>query len=132
MGVGFDPSKGHDANSAGAIASCVGKVIECARMDGDELMLTFSDGVTLRFADRGQDCCERRYMTCDDDLQSFTGDRFDSAELLDGPDGDSGGDVHETKFLHIRMASGNVITCQTHNEHNGFYGGFNVVARVDT
>lgn len=128
---GFDPGAPHNANSVKAIESARDKIIESAKLDADDLLLAFVDGSTLRFADRGQDCCEHRYMTCDDDLQSFTGDKFIGAELSSAPERDDGYDVHEVQFLRIKLESGNVITCETHNEHNGFYGGFNVEAIYD-
>jgi hypothetical protein len=111
----------------------VGKRIETVRHRHDSgaatgaLCVVFEDGTQISFADEGQDCCEHRYMTCDDDLQSFTGARFVGWEVLDAPSRDDG-DVHEVQFLHVRT-DGGAIVCETHNQHNGYYGGFNVVVR---
>mgnify|MGYP001577043259 CR=1 FL=1 len=103
------------------------KRVECARMVNDALTLVFEDDTALTFADHGQSCCEDRYMTCElDDLDKLTGDRLISAEVLSAPDGVSEDEEHEVQFLHITFSSGYVLTCETHNEHNGFYGGFDV------
>jgi hypothetical protein len=110
--------------SAGAIAACMTKRIEVVRMFDETLRLVFEDGTELCFADRGQNCCEHRYMTCDDDLVGWTGAKFVGVDLLEAPNGNNG-DVHEVQFLHVRTDMG-TLTCQTHNEHNGYYGGFSV------
>lgn len=105
----------------------VGRRIGTARVfESAGLTLTFEDGSVLNFRDLGQDCCERRYMTCGDDLQSFSGAKFVGLEVLDAPDVDDGGEVHEVQFLHVRTDAGTLV-CETHNEHNGYYGGFSVV-----
>ena len=106
----------------------LGKRIESARMANESLVLVFDDGTAIRFLDEGGQCCEVRYMTCDDNLRDFTGDRLLGWEVLDAPERDGSGDVHEVQFLHVRT-SGGTITCETHNEHNGFYGGFEVRVR---
>jgi hypothetical protein len=33
--------------------------------------------------------------------------------------------VHEVQFLRVSTDAGTIV-CETHNEHNGYYGGFNV------
>lgn len=105
----------------------IGKRIETVRLDevSDRLCIVFDDGTQIAFADHGQDCCEERYITCDDDLMSFTGSRFLGWETRDAPDIEAGGEVHEVQFLHV-MTDGGTIVCETHNEHNGHYGGFNI------
>ena len=39
----------------------------------------------------------------------------------------SWGGVHEVQFLNIETSLG-IITFETHNEHNGYYGGFYIKA----
>ena len=48
---------------------------------------------------------------------------------LDNPPAAEYGDDHEVAFLGIYTTKG-VIVCQTHNEHNGYYGGFSLDARL--
>jgi hypothetical protein len=36
--------------------------------------------------------------------------------------------IHEVQFLIVDTDRGS-FTCETHNEHNGYYGGFLVVCR---
>lgn len=131
QGAGFCTIKVHDPVSTAAIKLCVGKRIENVRIRGDALQIAFDDGVKILFLDRAQDCCEKRYMVCDDDLSSFAGERFIGAELSEPHEIDGHGGVHDVQFLRIRLSSGSIVTCETHNEHSGHYGGFNVVARVD-
>lgn len=103
-----------------------GRVVERGQLlnDGDvpTLQLALEDGVTLLIQDQGQSCCESRYMTCDDNLANIFGGRLLAIEVLDGPDLPSG-ETHEQQFLIIRTTEG-TITVASHNEHNGYYGGF--------
>lgn len=106
----------------------IGKRIETVRLNDNELQLVFVDGSTLSLADEGQYCCEHRYLTCDDDLPSFTGETFVRWEVS-GMEERAGGDVHEVHFLRIQLGSGSMIVVESHNEHNGYYGGVSVRAR---
>lgn len=104
----------------------IGKRLETAAMRDDALHLIFEDGCEIKLSDNGQDCCDTRYMTCDDDLESFRGDRFVGIEVLEAPEIEHRGGCHEVNFVNAIFASGNKITCQTHNEHHGYYGGFRI------
>jgi hypothetical protein len=116
-------------------AISLGSPITEVRQDGDALNMLFAEG-TLTIRDDGQSCCESRYMTTDDDLPSFVGAKlvaFDEAagpNIEEEPDesGYSYNDPHETMFVRLHTTAG-TITLVTHNEHNGYYGGFNVVSR---
>jgi hypothetical protein len=101
-----------------------GAVIKSVIMDEDEIALGFEGG-TLRLWDDGQNCCESRYMRTDDDIQSLIGQRFVGWSVKDGPDLWHGvnDEVHETQFLEIQTETG-FVTVVTHNQHNGYYGGF--------
>jgi len=91
----------------------------------------FTNGNILELIDNGQDCCENRYITCDDDLEGLQGQRIVSievagiAEVLETNDGDS----HEQVFVRIQFSRFAVTLC-THNEHNGYYGGFCLEVRL--
>lgn len=102
------------------------KLIESAELRDDALFLHFTDKTAIRFMDEGQSCCEHRYMTCGDDLTTFAGAKFVGAEIREAPDAheeDDYGEPHEVQFLVVKTDRGN-ITCETHNVHNGYYGGF--------
>lgn len=89
------------------------------------LNITFEDGVTIRLTDEGQSCCEHRYMTCDDDLSKLVGGKLtkiEVRELKDESDPTGYGD-HEQAFVEVATDEC-FITVVTHNEHNGYYGGF--------
>lgn len=96
------------------------------------LSIQFVGGGTLCIWDDGQSCCESRYMTTDDELDTFVGAKVVGLEVVDGPDvpsdEDDYGDAHEQTFVKLETTMG-TITMVTHNEHNGYYGGFNVTTK---
>ena len=99
-----------------------GKVIVSAEIDETEIEIGFSDGLSIVIWDNGQSCCEYRHMTTDDDIKSLVGGTLISIEAKEGPDIDDG-EAHETMFVEIATDKG-FVTVVTHNEHNGYYGGF--------
>jgi hypothetical protein len=117
-----------DSNKA--MAGVIGETIAQASLSTDVLVLRLESGKRFTLADEGQSCCENRYMTCDDDLATFAGAQVVSIEQLEGPQGDGGNDCHDTEFVHLRTTKGTIV-CQTHNEHNGYYGGFLIKATLN-
>jgi hypothetical protein len=114
-------------------AASLGESIEHVVLDKDEDMLTIRLGSgSLKVWDDGQSCCESRYMTTDDELDTFIGAKLVNLEAVAGPDipyeGESYGDTHEQMFVKVETTAG-TITLVTHNEHNGYYGGFDVRVR---
>ena len=110
----------------------IGKVIKKAELKDDVLRLEFEDGV-VELLDDGQSCCESRYITTDDDPSTLTGELL-SIEVAHAKDEvDEWGETHEQAFVKIQTANGFVTLC-THNQHNGYYGGFGLTLRkaVDT
>jgi hypothetical protein len=98
------------------------------------LVLTFRDGSELSLYDSAEYCCETRYMTTDDDLDYFVGAQFCGAEIHNGPnlkeeedEEESYSNEHDTQFLHVETTKG-IFVMQTHNIHNGYYGGFRLDA----
>jgi hypothetical protein len=68
-------------------------------------------------------------MMTDDTLLDFVGAELVSFEIADGGNTEGEyGDVHEIQFLKVTTSLG-VFTCETHNEHNGYYGGFWIKAK---
>lgn len=93
----------------------------------DSLRLYLPSG-QLRIWDSGQSCCESRYMTTDDELGSFMGAKLIGLDIVEVPtEDDEHGDPHEQVFVKLETNMG-AITLVTHNEHNGYYGGFHVVS----
>ena len=84
----------------------------------------------LKIFDDGQDCCERRFMVCDDKLDAFIGGELLGATIEDAPRQEGDYDVHEVQFLHVKTTKGS-FAISNHNEHNGYYGGFWIVARIE-
>jgi hypothetical protein len=97
----------------------------------DNAVKILLDGAgTLVLTDEGQSCCENRYITTDDDLPYFVGSRLMDVELGEHRSTDSEyGNEHEIQFLNVKTSKG-VITFETHNEHNGYYGGFAITAKL--
>lgn len=67
-----------DLKDTDTIKSCLGRKISGAALVGagersDELRLDFVGGGRLMLWDAGQDCCEERYMTAEDDLPGVVG-----------------------------------------------------------
>lgn len=124
---------GGNKESATVFSAAIGKKITALKLGGDDaLHFTFDDGTRLKLYDDGQSCCESRYMRTDDDLSHFVGATLLGAEVKDGgavEDSEYGG-VHETQFLDVQTSVG-VFQMVTHNEHNGYYGGFAVRAAAE-
>lgn len=101
--------------------------------EGQSLYITFADGGLLRVWDDAQSCCEYRYMSTDDDLPSFVGAKLVGFDEAEGPDIEQtdeddcyvGGGEHNTMFVRLHTTAG-TITLVTHNQHNGYYGGFDL------
>jgi hypothetical protein len=122
---------GGNEDTVEAYQASVGKTISGISLDEDGgfITMTFSDGATLRVADDGQSCCESRYMRTDDDLPHFIGAKLTGLEIKEAPDEpDEYGD-HEVQFLEVQTDRG-VFTMASHNEHNGYYGGFYITLRT--
>lgn len=112
----------------------IGKTITKVWVDDDRhcLRLRFSDGSGVRLHDDGLSCCENRYMVCDDNLDEHIGTTIQGVELRDGQTTTSEyGDLHEVQFLVVKTSAG-AFTVSNHNEHNGQYSGFHVVAAEDS
>jgi hypothetical protein len=108
------------------VATATDKVIAIVTIHApdDECHVRFFDGTGLCIRDDGQSCCEYRYMTCDDDLSKFRLARLLDITEKEGPTtGDD--ELHEEVFIHIETDKGSIVLC-SHNEHNGYYGGFSI------
>ena len=104
--------------------SFYGRTITKAEMKDDKILLAFDDGQKIAVFDDGQSCCESRYMTTDDDMQSLVGHTLTRIEAKEGPSEDGEyGECHEQVFLEIGTDK-SFITVANHNKHNGYYGGF--------
>jgi hypothetical protein len=110
------------------IDAAIGKTIHGIALADDVLHLDFTDGYRLKISDEGQSCCESRYMTTSDCLNEYVGATLISVSVLDGPSFTGTDDQHEVQFLRITTSKGD-ITFETHNEHNGYYGGFDINAQ---
>ena len=118
---------GGNETSAKAMQVAIGKKITTLDFSEEALILTLADGSCLKLSDEGQSCCEHRYMHTDDDLQVFVGATLQGAEIREAPSVPDEWGEHEVAFLVVQTSLGD-FTIETHNEHNGYYGGFWIVA----
>ena len=132
IGVLISMLGGH-ADSVAAYKAALKKKITHVELDkaandgSGELRFVFEDGVRLALYDGGQSCCESRYMTTDDDLSVHIGGKLKAVEIRAAPNVPSEED-HEVQFLVVKSTKGH-STVETHNEHNGYYGGFAIRVR---
>lgn len=111
-------------NGAEILQKSTGKTLSNLSLK-DALLFEFTDGSKIMISDDGQSCCESRYMTTDDDLAYYVGSEFRNAEIRDVESKDDDDSSHEILFLVVTTSKGS-FTIETHNEHNGFYGGFSM------
>lgn len=130
IGVMLGMLGGNNETSA-AIRASLGKPIASLTLDDDKLHFAFTDGTGLVLFDEGQSCCESRYMRTDDDLSRAVGATLVKLERRDAPSIEDEYGEHEVQFLDITTSAG-VLQMASHNEHNGYYGGFWIVARLET
>ena len=126
----IDQLFGDDDASAKAFDAVVGKKIKEIKCDEESLRFVFEDGSRLKLSDEGQNCCEHRYMSTDDDLSHFVGAELWGAEVREAPPTDRNDDdygVHDVAFLIVNTSAGS-FTVSSHNEHNGYYSGFSIQA----
>jgi hypothetical protein len=107
---------------SGTLQEFLPGTVSAVKLTDDRLTIVMDCGVEYAVVDRGQSCCEHRYITTDDDIGSLIGTRVVRIVEKDGPELPCA-EVHETRFVEIVTTKGSV-TLTTHNEHNGYYGGF--------
>ena len=130
LGVMLGMLVGNEA-SVKAFNGAKGKVITALSLgDDDALHFTFEDGSKIALLDQGQSCCEERYMRTDDVLSEFIGAKLLGAEVKEAPEVEHEWGTHEVAFLEVQTDRG-VFTMSSHNEHNGYYGGFDICALVE-
>jgi hypothetical protein len=121
---------GSDNKSVEAVKASLNLEITEVTLSDETLTFTFKDRSALTLNDGGQSCCESRYFTSDDDLSSFVGGEILNIESVDvdaADEEDQDYGVHDQTFLKIQTSKG-PMTVTAHVEHNGYYGGFWIVA----
>lgn len=101
-----------------------GHIIQDVKIEG-KLWIAFESGRGLTLFTES-DCCANHYLHTDDNLDYYVGAELRGMEVLEGPDIAEDYEVHEQQFLNIHTSRG-VFTITCHNEHNGYYGGFNLI-----
>ena len=96
----------------------------------NKLSITFDSLSILEIRDKERLCCEQRYMTCDDELKEYIGSKFLGVEIKDVIyEQDEWSESCEIQFLEIKTTKGS-ITIANHNEHNGYYSGFDIAIEI--
>jgi len=91
-----------------------------------ELIITFDTGKQLVIYDSPPKCCEHRYLHTSDDLSSFAGEKFVDLYCRGFKENEHGNDeANEIGFYVIKTDKGQFVL-ETHNDHNGYYGGFHI------
>lgn len=131
LGVLINNLFGSNESTVNAIKESLNKKITDLKLDKEKnkFVITFEGGDVLTLRDDGQSCCESRYMTCDDDLPYFIGAKFLSIDEKDGGEFEHEYDTHEIRFIEIKTDKGS-FQLVNHNEHNGYYGGFYLTAKL--
>jgi len=100
-----------------------GKTIKNATIDEEKIIIEFEDEIKIMITDEGQSCCEHRYISCDDDINRIIGTKLTKIEIKKTEEKEEDYEVHEISFIDIQTDKCFITFC-THNEHNGYYGGF--------
>lgn len=127
-----------EGKSLAAFVKAVGKEIVGIALSGvpddtdkDELYIHFKDNSYIKILDDMQSCCEHRYMTTDDKLDEYIGGSLLNIEVKPIPiplseyGDDNPNTEREIEFLEVTTTKGSFVIVN-HNDHNGYYGGFNV------
>ncbi len=133
MSLGFGVLISHLAGNEDSVKSFSGsinKTIVALSISDDALHFTFDDGSKIKLFDDGQSCCENRYMRTDDELSYYIGSQLLGAEIKDAPSIECNYGEHEVQFLEVQTSKG-VFTLSSHNEHNGYYGGFSIKCDIE-
>lgn len=128
---------GGNEEAAKAVETSIGKTISSLELDKDggdgdgAVIIGFTDNSVLTLFDGGRSCCESRYIVSDADLQYFVGAKLINVKLAELPllSKEEDYDVHEAQSLQLETDKG-VVDFVTHNEHNGYYGGFWIKAEL--
>ena len=102
-------------------------IIRNISIDNETLVIETNQG-RLMVRDDGQDCCESRYMTCEDrDIwpSLIDGHLISIEDKVALYHRDDTSEVHEISFIEFTTDRG-IFQILNHNEHNGYYGGFGV------
>lgn len=120
-----------NAKSVVIFNGAIGKTIAAISLGNDDaLHFVFDDGSKMQMFDAGQSCCEVRYMRTDDDLDYYVGSKIVGATIKEAPSITGPWVEHDVEFLEVQTDKG-VFTMASHNEHNGYYGGFCIRAAAE-
>lgn len=113
-------------------SAILGKTIDSITLDKKEdiIRIAIDGGPRVIIRDEGGEGSEERYISTDDNLQAFSGARYLGSEIREPQDLGEADWYHEVQFFVIKTDRGN-LTFESHNKHNGFYGGFLIRARLD-
>ena len=129
MGVMLHELSSND--NARILNRAFGQKIVSVELKDDALHFCMEDGYRFKLFDDGQSCCETRYMHTDDRLSDFVGAELRDAEIRTGTETEEDYETKESQFLIVFTSLGE-FTMVNYNEHNGWYGGFAMVAEEES
>ncbi len=98
--------------------------------DGGLVIEFIENNKKIVLFDDARQCCEARYIHCSDDLEWYQESAFSGIKVKNVKDFiDDHSQKHEIQFIHVTTSMGTVVV-ETHNIHEGHYGGFNL--KIDT
>lgn len=105
----------------------MGKKILSVKLEEQEIIIGLEDNKKFILSDIGQSCCEKRYLSTDDDISALLGKKLTNVEVkYGGGRHEESDEVHEMAFLELRTEDDTYVTICAHNKHNGYYGGINL------
>ena len=118
-----------DKNQQAIYESFLGKTIRTIDLKNNELFLYFTDNTACVLTDSACYCCEERYTSTDDNLQDYVSGVLLEIEVRNWAQSDNDNDV---QFVVIKTSK-EPFTLVNHNNHNGYYAGFELTidANVD-
>ena len=111
----------------------------------DILIIKFSDDTGIILKDNELSCCEKRYLSCDDELSSFCyktekifqvkypifyGIEINDVNTYADPSyNEKENDNHSVQFMKINTSEGTFTVCAHSKDHNGYYDKFDIQIR---
>lgn len=108
----------------------IGKTIRELVIDDYKFEILFTDESKL-ILENDFTCCERRYFDTDDKLEDYVGSTYLGYEIKDVSESIVDDECCEIQFLEVKTSKGD-FQLKNYNEHNGYYGGFDLIERTES
>lgn len=95
--------------------------------DEESLIIKFTDRTGIKITDDARYCCETRFLSCDDNIHDLKGGNLlyiEEKKVEENKDKNFYY-YHDIMFIEIMTTKGGITLC-SYNDHNGYYGGFEI------